>query len=95
MGIGVKVAVAVGLGRKLSWEGAQAEIAPPSVANPAKRRKARRDNARRSTIGGIEQRGFLVRPPGDGDQLIAIAAELVQVVGAINGLDHKAGVAQE
>jgi hypothetical protein len=109
VGVGVRVWVAVAVGvavgagvevdegfragsrRAMVWGELQAATIEPK---PASRKKARRVNGRRSVVGAIE-RETLFWPAGDSDHSFAVACEFFQIIGAVDGFNLEASVAEE
>jgi hypothetical protein len=90
VGMGVAVGEGVGVGAEL-----QAANVSPIATRPARRRKERRVNSLRSRIWGMVDGYSLVRAPGNGDHPLAIAAEQVQIVRAIDSFEFEPGVPQK
>ena len=66
-----------------------------AATRTARHKRIRLVNGRPSAVRFIRDKCFLVQPPSDGDQLVAVAVKLVQSVGTIERFDLKTGLAQE
>ena len=98
VGVGVGVSVgegcgdAVGLGSKPIWDGLQAAM---RTLRPANRKKVRRFSDWLLVGRVMRRKRSLGRYAGYGDHLFTVAVKGFQIVGAIEGLQGKTGLAQE